>query len=122
MFSATPDTQLFEISTNKTREINIKITFKNNIFTRRRTLIVTEHNPLKRLHQFDHRNQVHLLTLFSAPIICYFKVLYACLGGEGGDKNNHLIKVNNCWFCGSILMSKKASLYLKSLKYYFKVF
>ena len=29
-----PDTQLFDISTRKTREINIKITFKNNKFTR----------------------------------------------------------------------------------------
>ena len=93
MFSvATPDTQLFEISTNKTREISIKITFKNNIFTRLRTLIVTELNPLKRLHQFHHRNQVHLLTLSSAPIICYFKVLYACLGGGEGRRKQPLDK------------------------------
>ena len=29
-----PDTQLFDISTSKTREISIKITLKNNNFTR----------------------------------------------------------------------------------------
>ena len=31
---ATSDTQLFDISANKTREISTKITFRNNKFTR----------------------------------------------------------------------------------------
>ena len=50
------DTQLFDISTSKTREISINITFKNNKFIRSRILIVPEQNPLKILHQFHHRN------------------------------------------------------------------
>ena len=32
--SYSPDTQLFDISTSKIREISIKIIFKNNKFTR----------------------------------------------------------------------------------------
>ena len=31
---ATLDTELFDISTNKAREVSIKITFKKDIFTR----------------------------------------------------------------------------------------
>ena len=31
---ATSDTQIFDICTNKTREISLKISFKNNKFTR----------------------------------------------------------------------------------------
>ena len=71
MFSvATQDAQLFHISPSKTREISIIITFKNNIFTRQRTVIAPEYNPLKRLHKFYHINQVHLLTITHIPIIC----------------------------------------------------
>ena len=33
-YVAAPDTQLFDISTNKTRKISIKITFKTNAFLR----------------------------------------------------------------------------------------
>ena len=69
-------TQLFDISTNKTTEISIKITFKKNTFTQQRTLIIPELNPLKRLHQSYHRNQVNLRTLSCIPIICYIN----CLG------------------------------------------
>ena len=39
---STPDTQLFDISANKTRDLSIKITFKNNIFTRYRTLLFVD--------------------------------------------------------------------------------
>ena len=74
-YVVTLNTQLFDISTNKTRQTSIKITFKNNTYTRYNTLIVPECNPLKILHQFHHRNQVHLLTLSFIPIICYFKAL-----------------------------------------------
>ena len=56
-------------------KISIKIAFKSNAFTRQRTLINSEHNQLKRLHQFYHRNQVNLLTLSCIPTICYFKAL-----------------------------------------------
>ena len=38
---------IWYLSTSKTREISIKITFKNNKFTRWRTLIVPEHKTLK---------------------------------------------------------------------------
>ena len=34
VWPATPDTKLFDISTNKTRKKSIQITFKNNTFTR----------------------------------------------------------------------------------------
>ena len=33
-FVAYPDTQLFDISTNKAKEISIKLTLKNNTLTR----------------------------------------------------------------------------------------
>ena len=39
---STPDTQLFDISANKTRDLSIKITFKNSIFTRYRTLLFVD--------------------------------------------------------------------------------
>ena len=38
-------------------------------------MIVPEHNPLKRFHQFHDRNQVHLLILPNIPNNCYFKAL-----------------------------------------------
>ena len=72
---ATTDTEIFDTSTNKTTEISIKMTFENNIFTRQRTLIIPDHNPLKRLHQSHQRNQVNLLILSCITKICYFKVL-----------------------------------------------
>ena len=56
-------------------QISIKVTFKNNKFTTQKTLIIPEHNPLKRLYQFHHKNQVNILTLSYIPIICYFKAL-----------------------------------------------
>ena len=59
----TPHTQLFDLPTNKTREVSIKTTFKNNTFTRQRTLIIPEYNPLEKLHQLHHRNQLLILTL-----------------------------------------------------------
>ena len=58
---------------------SIKITFKNNKFTRYITPTAPEQTPLKRLHQFHNRNQVHLLTLSCIPIICYSKAQQASL-------------------------------------------
>ena len=84
-----PDTQLFDISTKKTREINIKITFKNNKFTRSWVLFVPEHNPLKILHQFHHRNQIHLITL---PCIAVSLPKHCRLAWRVEKK--HLIKLN----------------------------
>ena len=66
---------IYLISLPKKPQISTKITFKNNKFTRQRTLNIPEHNPLKRLYQFHHRNQVNILTLSCIPIICYFKAL-----------------------------------------------
>ena len=43
--------QIYKYLISKTREISIKLTFKNNTFTRSRILIVPEHATLKRLHQ-----------------------------------------------------------------------
>ena len=53
-FVPTRGTQLF----NKTRKKSIKITFKNNKFTRYITPTVPEQTLLKRLHHFHNRNQV----------------------------------------------------------------
>ena len=55
-----PDTQLFDIFTSKNGEISI----------------VPEHKPLKILHQFDYRIQIHFITLpciaVSLPEHCRF--------------------------------------------------
>ena len=56
-------------------QTSIKITFKNNTLTKQRTLIISEHNPLKRLHQFHHRNKFNLLILPCILIMCCFKAL-----------------------------------------------
>ena len=66
---------IYLISVPTKPQINIKISFKNNTFTRQRTLNIPEHNPLRKLYQFHHRNQVNILTLSCVPIICYFKAL-----------------------------------------------
>ena len=68
------DNYLISIPNNPT-ETTIQITFKNNKFTMQRTLIIFVHNPLKRLYQFHHRNQVNLLILSCIATICYFKAL-----------------------------------------------
>ena len=68
------DNYLISIPNNPT-ETSIQITFKNNKFTMQRTLIIFVLNPLKRLYQFHHRNQVNLLILSCIPTICYFKAL-----------------------------------------------
>ena len=76
---ASADTHLifdiYLISLATKPQISMKITFKNNTFTRQRTLNITEHNPLKRLYQFHHRNQVNILALSCTPIVYYFKAL-----------------------------------------------
>ena len=88
---------------SKTREISIKATFKNNIFTGQRILIVPEHTTLKRLDQFvatlnvppDIKNSSpsfnSSLNIF-IPIICYLEALWACVGVE---ENTHLIKLSH---------------------------
>ena len=76
-----PDTQLFNISTIKAREISIKITFKNNKFIRWRILIVPEHKLLKILHQFHDINQIHIITLpcIAASLLKHCRL---CLGSR----------------------------------------
>ena len=66
---------IYLISLPEKPQISIKITFRNNIFTRQRTLNIPEQNPLKRLYQFHYKNQVNILTLSFIPTICYFKAL-----------------------------------------------
>ena len=66
---------VYLISLPEKPQISIKIIFRNNIFTRQRTLNILEQNPLKRLYQFHYRNQVNILTLSFIPTICYFKAL-----------------------------------------------
>ena len=67
------DTYLISLPTKL--QIGIKINFKNKTFTRQRILNIPEHNPLMRLYQFHHSNQVDIVTLSCVPIICYFKAL-----------------------------------------------
>ena len=81
-FMATPDTQLFAISTSKNTLKTLK-NFKNKTFSRWRTLSVTEHILLERLYQFvgtvnvylDTIIKVDLFALSCIPIIHGFKVL-----------------------------------------------
>ena len=83
--------QIYKYLISKTREISIKLTFKNNTFTRQRILIVPEHATLKRLHQIVTIMNVPPNTKKSSssfnssfnifmPIICYVKALQGCLG------------------------------------------
>ena len=94
--------QTYNYLISKTREISIKVTFKNNTFTTERILIVPEHTTLKILHQFVATMNVPPDTKkpgspFSSSfnifisIICYLKALQACLGVE---ENTHLIKMS----------------------------
>ena len=57
---ATSDTYLifgiYLISLPTKPQLSIKITFKDSKFTTQKTLIIPEHNPLKRLYQFHHKN------------------------------------------------------------------
>ena len=83
--------QIYNYLISKTREISIKLTFKNNTFTRSRILIVPEHATLKRLHQIvttmnGPPNTKNPSSFFNStfnifmPIICYVEALQACLG------------------------------------------
>ena len=92
----------FLLLISKTTEISLKITFKNNTFTRQRILIVPEHSTLKRLHQFaapmkvppDNKKQSSFFNSsfnIFIPTICYFKALQACLGIK---ENTDLIKLS----------------------------
>ena len=83
--------QIYKYLISKTREISIKLTFKNNTFTRQRIVIVPEHATLKRLHQVvtimnvppnTKKPSSSFNSSFNIfmPIICYVKALQACLG------------------------------------------